>query len=89
MKLPNNRGQTLHLNFADNLALSLETSKLLDSGEIIKVVTKETLTEFLTTYGDVLTEEDMKDFCAEFDGMGSGEFSATELVYQLMEDLIM
>ena len=69
--------------------LSLETSKLLDSGEIIKVVTKETITEFLTTYGDVLTEDDMKDFCAEFDGMGSGEFSATELVYQLMEDLAM
>ena len=25
------------------------------------------------------------DFCAEFDGMGSGEFNTTELVYQLME----
>ena len=40
--------------------VSLEESKLLDSGEIIKVITKEKLGEFLTTFGDVLTEDDIK-----------------------------
>ena len=59
--------------------MSLEESKILDSGEIIKVVPKEKLGEFLCTFGDVLTDDDMKDFCAEFDAMGSGEFNTTEL----------
>ena len=52
--------------------LSLETSKILDSGEIIHTITKEDISNFLTTFGDVLSDDDMKDFCAEFDGINSG-----------------
>ena len=50
----------------------LETSKILDSGEIIHTITKEDISNFLTTFGDVLSDDDMKDFCAEFDGINSG-----------------
>ena len=59
--------------------VSLEESKILDSGEIIKVITKEKLGEFLCTFGDVLTDDDMKDFCAEFDALNAGEFNTTEI----------
>ena len=50
----------------------LETSKILDSGEIIHTITREDISNFLTTFGDVLSDDDMKDFCAEFDGINSG-----------------
>ena len=64
---------------------SLEESKVLESnGEIVKIVTKETLSEFLTTYGDVLTDDDIKDFCVEFDTTGGGEFYADELTYSIL-----
>ena len=50
----------------------LETSKILDSGEIIHTIAREDISNFLTTFGDVLSDDDMKDFCAEFDGINSG-----------------
>ena len=38
-----------------------------ETGIIMKLIQKETLSQFLTTYGDCLTDDDMKDFFAEFD----------------------
>ena len=56
-----------------------------ETGIIMKLIQKETLSQFLTTYGDCLTDDDMKDFFAEFDTGNQGEYTTEDLVFQMLQ----
>ena len=65
----------------------LEESKILEeTGEIIKIITKDALCDFLTSFGDTLNDDDMKDFFSEFDLTGQGMCLLT--VYHDSYDII-